>query len=212
MTPDQVKFTINEPAVLKLADPTPDSDGPNWIYSTSDGRTLSLPRHAAVKLGALFLEAGEEFSIGRYRKSAEEPAEWVVSLTARTEQSRAAKESAETERKARELAEETRRNLPQQLDASLQNLRKMPIPERSSPPVEAERSTGTYGAAPRPSRSQKPQVDRIPYNVAFVEVVAFVTKALNDSGEQWSEQSRQDLCSTVLISACKQGLLGVWER
>lgn len=210
MTPDPIKFTINEPAILKLADATPDSDGPNWVYSTSDGRTLSLPRHAAVKLGYLFLEAGEEFSIGRYRKSANDAAEWVVALTPRTEQSRAAKESAQSEAKARELAEETRRNLPQQLDASLQNLRKMPIPERSSPVAEAEKGTGTHGPAPRPSRYQKP--DTIPYNIAFREVVSFVSKELNASGEQWSEQSRQDLVSTCLISIAKAGLLGVWER
>jgi len=34
----------------------------------------------------------------------------------------------------------------------------------------------------------------------------------NKPREQWSEQSRQDLCSTVLIAAAKAGLLGVWER
>jgi hypothetical protein len=212
MTPDQVKFTINEPCILKLADTTPDSDGPNWIYSTSDGRTLSLPRHAAVRLGALFLEAGEEFSIGRYRKSAEEPAEWVVALTARTEQSRAAKEAFEAERKARELAEETRLNLPQKLDASLQNLRKMPIPERSSPVAEAERGTGTHGPAPRPARAQRPVTGAVPFNVAFVEVTRFVVDGLKAVGEQWNDQAKQDAICSVLISASRQGLLTLWER
>ena len=64
--------------------------------------------------------------------------------------------------------------------------------------------------SPRPNRSQRPEA--IPYNIAFREVIAFVTKELNDSGEQWSEQSRQDLASTCLISIAKAGLLGVWER
>jgi hypothetical protein len=212
MTPDTITFKINEPAILKLSDTTPDSDGANWLYSLENGKTLSLPRHAAVKLSSLFLEAGEEFSIGRFRQSTSEPAEWVVALTARTEQSRAVKESADAERKARESAEATRRNLGAQLETSLHALRKPPVPVSSSPVAEETKGTGTYGPSPRPARSQRPVIGLIPYNVAFREVVSFVTSELNASGEQWSEQSRQDLVSTVLISATKQGLLGVWER
>lgn len=59
---------------------------------------------------------------------------------------------------------------------------------------------------------QKLDRETIPYNVAFREIVQFVTKELNESGEQWSEQSRQDLVSTCLISSAKAGLLGVWQR
>ena len=29
---------------------------------------------------------------------------------------------------------------------------------------------------------------------------------------QWSDQSREDLVSTVIISASRQGLLDLWER
>lgn len=129
-----------------------------------------------------------------------------------TEQSRAVKESADAERKARESAEATRRNLGAQLETSLHALRKPPVPVSSSPVAEETKGTGTYGPSPRPARSQRPVIGLIPYNVAFREVVSFVTSELNASGEQWSEQSRQDLVSTVLISATKQGLLGVWER
>ena len=52
----------------------------------------------------------------------------------------------------------------------------------------------------------------IPLNIAFREIVRFVVAELKDSGEQWSDQCRQDLVSTVMISAQKAGLLGVWER
>jgi len=47
---------------------------------------------------------------------------------------------------------------------------------------------------------------------AHVQSLLTSARQLNESGEQWSEQSRQDLCSTVLIAAAKAGLLGVWER
>ena len=53
---------------------------------------------------------------------------------------------------------------------------------------------------------------RIPMDQAFREVVGFVTGILKDSGEQWSDQSRQDFVSTVFISAQKLGILKVWER
>jgi hypothetical protein len=53
---------------------------------------------------------------------------------------------------------------------------------------------------------------RIPYNVAFREVLSFVTAELKQTGEQWSDQARQDMISTVLISASNSGLLSLWER
>ena len=53
---------------------------------------------------------------------------------------------------------------------------------------------------------------RVPYNVAFREIVGFVISELKASGEQWTDQSRQGLVSTVIISASRQGLLDIWER
>ena len=52
----------------------------------------------------------------------------------------------------------------------------------------------------------------IPMNVAFREVTAFVTSELKAAGEQWTDQAKQDIVSTVLISAAKKGWLKVWER
>jgi hypothetical protein len=48
--------------------------------------------------------------------------------------------------------------------------------------------------------------------VAFRETVQFVTAELKAAGEQWSDQAKQDMVSTVLIAASKSGLVGVWER
>jgi len=91
-------------------------------------------------------------------------------------------------------------------------------PQRETEPVETvELGTGTHGPAPqrapRPVRAAATTLPgRVPYNVAFREVVQFVSAGLKDTGEQWSDQARQDLVSTVLISAAKAGLLCLWER
>jgi hypothetical protein len=90
----------------------------------------------------------------------------------------------------------------------------MPNPPRqegqASP--ESPKGTGTYGPLPQVALAARKRFDPIPFNLAFREVVGFVTKELNASGEQWSEQSRQDLASTVLIAASKAGWISPWER
>lgn len=51
-----------------------------------------------------------------------------------------------------------------------------------------------------------------PMNQAVVEAVRMVQAAMKETGEQWSDQSRQDLVSTVLITAQREGWLTMWER
>lgn len=206
MTTTAIKFNANEPQVFSLKECSGVLDGGfNVLYETSDGRILQLPRPAAIKLNELDPAPGEEFSATKHQEG-KMPAEWVFSLTARSEQIRA-------EREAAALAERTRRDLPGQLQASV--LRQMPKSARNltTEAPEEQKGTGTYGPVPQVAYAAgRKQRETIPYNVAFVEILGFVTKALNESGEQWSEQSRQDLVSTVLISSSKAGLLGVWER
>jgi hypothetical protein len=74
-------------------------------------------------------------------------------------------------------------------------------------------ATGTEGP-PRitPSVLTRHPLGPIPWNVAFREVLQFVTAELKAAGEQWSDQSRQDIASTILISAAKSKWIGVWER
>jgi hypothetical protein len=151
---------------------------------------------------------GEEFSATKHQESAKSPHEWVFSLTARSEQLRADQEVAE-------LAERTRRELSGQLEASLESRGISAVPRKPPgkplEPVQEHRGTGTYGPLPQVALGRQ-KVAQIPFNLAFREVVRFVIAELNASGEQWSEQSRQDLASTVLIAAAKAGYVGVWER
>jgi len=203
MTP--IHFKPNEPQVLSIKETSGIIDGFNVLYETADGKLLSLPRPAAIKLNELDPEPGEEFSATKIQANPKQPSEWVFALTAHSEKLRAEKE-------AESLAAATRRDLPGQLHASV--LRQMPKSAKSSQQEapEGQKGTGTYGPVPQVAYAGRQKRETIPYNVAFREIVSFVTKELNGSGEQWSEQSRQDLVSTVLISSAKAGLLGVWER
>lgn len=135
-----IKFELNTPQIVRLADPVPDRDGCHWVFQTSDGKSLELPRVAAQQIAVLKVEAGEELSIGRYRQNLSEPAEWVISLTARAEQQRASKE-AEAERQAESLKLAERRPPVT-----------CPAPIRSLPD---NRGTGTNGPVPRPQMPPK---------------------------------------------------------
>jgi hypothetical protein len=42
--------------------------------------------------------------------------------------------------------------------------------------------------------------------------VAFVTKALKDAGEQWTDQAKEAAVCTCLIAAGKKGWIRLWER
>jgi hypothetical protein len=53
---------------------------------------------------------------------------------------------------------------------------------------------------------------KIPLNVAVAEAVRIVIQALKESGEQWSDAARQDLVSTVLIAAQREGWIAPWQR
>lgn len=211
--PDHIHFTANVPQVLSLSDPMGDWDGGYTVsYPTEDRRTLVLPKQTAVRLNLLGLQAGETFGICR-RAGTEpgSPSYWDIWLTPETEQRRAEAEKQEQETKA--AAEPV-----QPKGRKLRSVpRKPPVPEQ--PRLFDRRGTGTDGPLPEclppipatlPHRLPPPA--RIPYNVAFSEVLAFVTRGLKDAGTQWNDQAVQDAVCTILISAQKQGLLTLWER
>jgi hypothetical protein len=202
--PAEVKLSPNIPLTLALADPSGIPEDFRVHFETSDGRVLTLPREAAIRLNVLDLRPGEKFSLCKdWDGETGHPSTIRIWLPASTEQDRA----AETEAEVEQITAQTRRSDPPRRT-------RHPKMEPDPPP----RGNGTYGpalarvaipeSAPAPVRSDS----RIPMNLAFREVVQFVTAELKQSGEQWSDQSRQDLVSTVIIAAQKQGLLKVWER
>lgn len=203
--PVEVKLSPNIPLQLALSDPSGVPEDFRVHFPTSDGRVLTLPRQTAIELNLLDLRPGEAFCIckdwtGEHGK----PATYRIWLPAATEQERAAEE-AESEPAA---------ILPPVIEAVAR--RRKPA-KRDDQPRLFDRGTGTYGPMPQPelpqlSPAQARAVGAIPYNVAFREITQFVTAALDELKEQWTDQAKQDAICTILISAQKQGLLKVWER
>ncbi len=156
---NSIIFKANEPQTLALKECSGVVDGFSVLYETSDGNLLSVPRPAAVKLNELDPAPGEEFTATMHQDG-KASREWVFSLTARSEQIRA-------EREAAELAEQTKRDLPAQLQASV--LRQMPKSARK-PSAEAPpdpKGTGTYGPLPQVALAGRKTRESIPFNLAF---------------------------------------------
>ena len=197
-----VHFEPNKPQTLALQDPSSEQFGEYEItYTLTDGRLLKVSKTVAAKINELGLQPGETFGICKQRVFNEqrrrETSEWTVWLTPESEHARAKQEM--------------------QPPMTLSDVKKpgkiRSIRQPKGTPQNAAYAmslgTGTNGPAPLP---QTFRPTRIPYNVAFREVLGFVTHELKESGEQWTDQARQDMVSTILISASNNGLLSVWER
>lgn len=72
----------------------------------------------------------------------------------------------------------------------------IPAPKNESSPVSVSNSG-------RPVALLKMPMDR-----AVVAAVKMVQAAMVETGEQWSDDSRQDLASTVLIQMAREGWIG----
>jgi hypothetical protein len=210
---NEVKFSPNIPQTLALASSEGELDDRyNRVhYTLVDGRGMVLSSLVAAKLNGLELRQGETFGIcKRWTGEQSEPVSWTVWLTPQTEQQRATEEITASERGE------------QSLEPVRSPVRRLPRRQTASQPdpgcVELA-PTGTDGPAPRLAPALRPVKAagvplpcRLPYNIAFREVVQFVTAGLKETGEQWNDEARQGPVSTVLISAAKAGLLCLWER
>ena len=194
-----VHFEPNKPQTLALQDPSSEHFGEYQItYTVTDGRFLKVSKIVAAKINELDLQPGETFGICKQMVFNEQrrrlTPSWTVWLTPESEKARAQQEI----QPPMTLADVKR--------SKVRSIRKA-APEQASVPFD--KGTGTFGPTPLPHALR---TSRIPYNVAFREVLGFVTQGLKDAGEQWTDQARQDMISTVLISASNNGLLSVWER
>jgi hypothetical protein len=194
-----VHFEPNKPQTLALIDPSSEHFGEYQItYTLTDGRFLKVSKIVAAKINELDLQPGETFGICKQMVFNEQrrrmTPSWTVWLTPESEKARAQQEM----KPPMTLADVKR--------PKVRSIRKA-APEQAS--ISSEKGTGTFGPAPLPHALR---TSRIPYNVAFREVLGFVTQELKESGEQWTDQARQDMVSTILISASNNGLLSIWER
>lgn len=213
-----VVFAPNVPQMLSLKDPEGQILSGRFkdqvCFQLSDGRDMVLDSETASKLNLLELKQGEAFSIcKKWDGDSRHPMEWSVWVAPQTEKARA-KEERDSISDV-DFEEQLRLSIEQ---ARSRVTRRPPAPERLQP--QAIRGTGTNGPAPLPAPAitavapppSRPSKSLVPYNVAFLEITQFVTKGLSAAGEQWTDQSKQDVISTILISASRAGLLSIWER
>jgi hypothetical protein len=203
-----IEFKPNDPQSFRLASTVPVElpEGRGCLYTTTEGDLLHLTASVSDSLGALKLEPGELFAICCYQSGRGVP-EWNVWLMPETEKARARREVATLDLEA-------------QLAASLKVVQGGGRVGALAPVLAP---TGTEGGpVPVPLPRKLPALavasgkrrggGAIPLNVAFREILQFVCAELKASGEQWADESRQDLISTVMIAAQKANLLTVWER
>ena len=184
-----MKFELDVPQVLSILDPVGDIDGSQVLYQTSKGE-ISLPRHVAKKLDALKLSPGEEISVCRYQRDG--AAEWVVCPTPRSEKARAAAEAPELERQ-----------LAESLTMAKSGVREFRATGTDGPPAKLAPKLATKATPGGPS-------GRIGYREALKQITGAVTGTLRDTGEQWSDQAKQDAVSTLFIAAARAGMI-VWD-
>ena len=219
MKPTELLIAPNKPVTVALVDPEGqfDFDRGTGRYQTTTDQVLTLPRPAVVLLNTLDPKPREEIVIQKiWSGRPKDKARWTIALSTKSEKARAEAGEPDT--------------LTKQLEASLDQVKaqktliKQPTPIRK-PPKRAEhsqprlfdRGTGTDGPVPRPAPPLPATVHRqapalIPWNVAFREVSAWVSKELALNNLQWSDASQQDMVSTVLIAEVKAGRIGPWER
>ena len=165
--------------------------GEQYFFSLVDGRAMYLDADVGERIHLQQFKPGERFTlVKQWNGQRGQPVRWDINRTTPDDQIVA-------------RLEESIRAVPP----------RRPPQSQSAPPVET-RGTGTYGPAPqpRPAIAAQTPPSRIPYNVAFQEILQFVTAGLKQAGEQWNDEAKQGLVSTVLIQAARDGFLELWER
>jgi hypothetical protein len=191
-----LKLQLNEPETIALAtlqtmDVFNDFNKPQVLFALADNRRLYATPELARKIKSLGVKELESFAVRKWKKGRN--VYYDVWLSPESEKARAIEEAPMI---AAEIARPS-------------NLVAMPMPAEELP------ATGTEGRpmlAPRRSIATTPSSNVIPFNVAFREVTRFVKEELEDCKEQWNDEARQGMVSTVLIAAAKNGWIGPWER
>jgi len=176
---------------------------PQYMFTTVDDRVFFVAEKVAAKIHGLHLEPREPFDIvkaevdwGNGRKGIE----WQV-----------AKVGAPPEWDAIGQQPDGTFVVPIQPGAGAVTPAPAATPVRTQPSSNGNGNKSTGNGHPVAAAPPPPPL-KIPLNVAVAEAVRIVTQALKESGEQWSDSSRQDLVSTVLIAAQREGWIAPWQR
>jgi hypothetical protein len=196
--------------------------GDQEYYTLTDGRCMYVDMDVAGKINILGLRPGEPFEICKYwsGKKGERP-QWDVRRVDGIPPNRVtAAVEADLERDLRRSLEQQAAKRPgAAVSASAPELAAL---VKEPPAVDYNNGNGSKAngngniyvnganGAAQVTLARVPL--KIPLNIAFREILAFCTQELQAAHEQWSDAARQDLVSTVLIQAAREGWCTIWER
>lgn len=231
---NKIQIAPNKPVYLALVDPAGKWDGEHreFRYQTTTGESLVLPPPAAEQLFYLSPAAGERIRIQKVWSGLQgERPTWEITRLqhqptcnavlagdeaacncGHDNMTHTAAHQDSPQAPGRPAAPgsgspEARAILQAPTPISRPARNEYPQPEQ---PTLFDRGTGTYGPRPRPARSSRPAGPQIPANIAVKEILEFINA---DPGTQnWGDQPKQGLASTILIAAYKAGHIGLWER
>ena len=221
---DIVKFEWDQPVEVALKYPDPKMFESQWggeraMYSLTDGRVMYVDALGAARITSLAVQPGELFFVvkrknGRltdfvaFREGQEPPAKdnrWSApagpAKPAYKTPDLVASVAARNAAAAAAVGEPS--DLERQLAQSIDMVERRKLEAKLNQHIDAPAVNGN-GAKPMPPM-------KIPMDRAVVDAVRMVQAAMKETGEQWSDASKQDLVSTVLIAAQREGWVTMWK-
>ncbi len=185
-----------------------------YVYDLVDGRQMYIPTALAVELRRAEIRPGESFSVcWRWNGDRATVGQWDVWLTGSAERQRAVEEAEDPEG----LAAALQRSIDALANKKRMNAEKTPAPTappRLAAPSKPEEQPPHPALSVVETKTPRRPVssERIPLDEAVEELLVIVDRALEKSRERWSDAARQDLLSTLIIQAGKEGWLARWKR
>ena len=191
-----VQFLTNVPVEVALK--WPDGKlingvyGDRMMYTTVDDKVMFLDCDVAAQINELGVQPGELFFICKARGNGKGLSNYWKVWRETGEPATVAGESS--------LERDLRHSLAKQSphgQLAVEKPKETPAPRPAAPPVNGNCLVKTP--------------TKVPVNRAVLEAVRMVQHAMKETGEQWSDASKQDLVSTILITAQREGWMCMWE-
>jgi hypothetical protein len=213
--------------------------GDQVFYTTTDGKAMYLDMVVAAKINQLGIQAREPFFVCKRSTGRKgEPVLWdvyrleeavVPQQPQPTPTQMTGIDETDIERQVRaEVAARVAKQVAANQAGASVTAPAPAVTAASQPPYSNGNGSKPNGGPPAPlngngngtNGAMRPYAAiaisipplKVPFNRAFTEVVQIVQNGLKETGEQWSDQARQDAVSTILIAATKEGWIGPWER
>lgn len=163
--------------------------GPQVRYSLTENRVMYLDPDAAAAIKTLGVKPGEPFRITKRTETGKKP--WWDFERIRTA-------GAILGNSGHHGADPVTKNEPAPVSAAA-------LAPKTGQPTPISAVTPPHAAPPRGSGLTRVPPQRASYGDAFVEILRCIRAGLNETGEQWSDQSVQAMASTMFIQAARDG-------